>query len=395
MSAVAPVIVIAPDSLKGSCSSAEATIALAQGVRSVFGDAAEIREVPMADGGEGTLETLIAAWGGTIEVVHTTDALGRPREGRVGYGRYGNLTKSSIIEAADANGLPAVADQILRPLDADSAGVGILVRAALDADVDEILLCIGGSATSDGGAGMLRMLGVRLLDDMGQEVEPGVRGLAQLHETDLSGLDPRSKNVRWRIACDVDNPLLGPRGAAAVFGPQKGASAADVEAIDTGLERLLTLVAEASGTPAEALRALEGLGAAGGIALGLVSIFGAELVPGAELVSQAVGLRDALQGATFAITGEGRLDTQSLDGKVVSQVLADAEAHTSVFVIAGSVDLTAEQCRDAGIAAALSIATGPAPLTLLQAESERLLAETAAQLCGAILAAQNSAHRLS
>lgn len=395
MSTAAPIIVIAPDSLKGSCSSVEATTALAKGVHSVFGGAAVIREVPMADGGEGTLDALVAAWNGRIDRVHTTDALGRRCDGRVGFGKHVADGASAIIEAADANGLPAVSDQPLRPLDADSAGVGALILAALDAGADEILLCVGGSATNDGGAGMLRALGVRLLDKTGQNVELGARGLTQLHEVDLSGLDPRAKKISWRIACDVDNPLLGPRGAAAVFGPQKGASAADVEVIDAGLERLLNSVAEASGVHADDLRALEGLGAAGGIALGLVGIFGAELVPGAELVSEAVGLREALQGATFVITGEGRLDTQSLDGKVVSQVIKDAEAHTSVFVIAGSVGLTAEQCRNAGIAAALSIATGPAALETLQAESEGLLAEAAAQLCGAILATKSSSSKLS
>ena len=395
MSAAAPIVVIAPDSFKGSCSSAEAAKALAHGVRSVFGGTAEIREVPMADGGEGTLDTLVAAWGGRIERVSTTDALGRPREGRVGFGARTAKGLSAIIEAADANGLPAVTDQPLRALDADSAGVGALILAALDAGVDEILLCIGGSATNDGGAGMLRALGVRLLDEAGQDVEPGARGLAQLHEIDLSGLDPRARNINWRIACDVDNPLLGSRGAAAVFGPQKGANPADVEAIEAGLERLLIAVAQVSGVEAEALRALDGLGAAGGLALGLVGILGAELVPGARLVSEAVGLREALAGASFVITGEGRLDTQSLNGKVVSQVLAGGEELAPVFVIAGSVDLTAEQCRGAGIAAAMSIATGPASLEYLQAESERLLEEAAAQMCGAILAAKSMSYNLS
>lgn len=395
MSAAAPIIVIAPDSFKGSCSSAEATTALARGVRSTFGDTAEIREVPMADGGEGTLDTLVAAWGGRIERVRTTDALGRSREGRVGFGARAANSLSAIIEAADANGLPAVADKPLLPLDADSAGVGTLVLAALDAGADEILLCVGGSATNDGGAGMLRELGVRLLDGAGQNVEPGARGLAQLHVIDLSGLDPRARNITWRIACDVDNPLLGPRGAAAVFGPQKGANSAQVETIEAGLERLSAVVAQTSGANAETLRVMEGLGAAGGLALSLVSFLGAELVPGAQLVSEAVGLREKLAGASLVITGEGRLDTQSLNGKVVTQVLADTKEPIPVFVIAGSVELTAEQCRAAGIAAAVSIATGPASLEEMQADSERLLIEAAAQLCGAILATSHSALRHS
>ena len=159
-------IVVAPDSLKGSCSAAEAAAALARGVRSVFGESARIVEVPMADGGEGTLEALVAAWHSEIREVATTDSLGRPTVGRIGFDRDG---RRAIIEAADANGLPAVSDQPLRPLDADTGGVGALILAALDADVEEVLLCLGGSATSDGGSGMLRALGARLLDADGRE----------------------------------------------------------------------------------------------------------------------------------------------------------------------------------------------------------------------------------
>ncbi len=340
--------------------------------------------MPMADGGEGTLDALVAAWGGRIDSVPTTDALGRPCVGRVGFGSNSNTALSAIIEAADANGLPAVSDQPLQPLDADSAGVGTLLIAALDAGVEEVLLCLGGSATNDGGAGMLRALGVRLLDAAGAPIGPGARGLAELREVDLSGLDPRARGIVWRIACDVDNPLLGPRGAAAVFGPQKGANSEEVELIDQGLERLLVALAEVAGTPVDALRTSEGLGAAGGLSLGLVTVLGAQLMPGAQLVSEAIGLRQAMRGAACAITGEGRLDSQSIDGKVVSRVLEDAEPGTPVFVIAGSLGLTAAECREAGIAAALSIARGPAELAELQANSVQLLTESAAQLAGVL-----------
>jgi glycerate kinase len=360
-------------------------------VSSVFGEAVEIRELPMADGGEGTLDALVAAWGGRVETVATTDALGRPCTGRIGFGASSAATVSAIIETADANGLPAVSDRPLQPLDADSYGVGTLIVAALDAGAEELLLCLGGSATNDGGAGMLRALGARLLDAEGRAIEPGARGLARLHEVELSGLDPRAERLTWRIACDVDNPLLGARGAAAVFGPQKGATPDDVERIDRGLERLLLALAGATGAPADALRAQEGLGAAGGLSLGPLSIFGAQLMPGARLVSEAIGLRDALRGAAFAITGEGRLDSQSVDGKVVSQVLADAEPGTPVFVIAGSVGLTAAECREAGVAAAFSLAQGPAELSELQAGAVGLLEEAAAQLAGVLAGPRHAA----
>lgn len=384
-----PVIVIAPDSFKGSCSSPEAAGSIAEGVRAALGDAAQVRELPMADGGEGTLDALVAAWGGRIAEVATTDALGRPTTGRVGYGSGSARTNSTapparlaIIEAADANGLPAVSDAPLRALDADTAGVGALVLAALDEDADEIILCLGGSATSDGGAGLLRALGTKLLDASGEPVVPGARGLQTLHAVDLSGLDPRARRVRWRIACDVDNPLTGPRGAAAVFAPQKGATPEEVRAIDAGLERLARLLADASAKDPAALLQTPGLGAAGGLGLGPVALFDAELEPGAALVADAIGLSDAIAGADLVITGEGRLDAQSLDGKVVSRVLADS-GDTPIIVIAGSLALSSDEVRGAGITAAFSIARGPAMLSELQADARPLIAEAAAQVCNA------------
>lgn len=380
MSNAAPVIVIAPDSLKGSCSSPEAAHAMAAGVRSALGDAVEVREIPLADGGEGSLEALVTSWGGRIAEVPTTDALGRNHTGRVGFASQGHDVGTAIIETADANGLPLVSDQPLHALDADSAGVGALILAALDAGATELLLCLGGSATSDGGAGMLRALGARLLDVAGQPIAPGARGLGDLAQIDLTALDPRARTASWRIACDVDNPLLGERGAAAVFGPQKGATPDDVADIDAGLENLAEVLATATGVDSAALRSQAGLGAAGGLALGLVALCDAELLPGSTLISEAVGLAEALDGADLVITGEGRFDSQSLDGKVVSQVLADAGSDTPIVVIAGSVGLSAAQTREAGITAALSIAQGPAALESLQAECAELLAEAAAHV---------------
>ena len=387
MSEAAPTVVIAPDSFKGSCSSVEAARAIARGVRAAFGTRAEVLELPMADGGEGTLDALVAAWGGEVARVPTSDALGRPREGRVGYGRTADGGLRAIIEAADANGLPAVSDLPLQPLDADSHGVGELILAALDAGTDELLLCIGGSATSDGGAGMLRALGARLLDAQGRDVAGGARGLLDVQQVDLRGIDPRAARVSWRIACDVDNPLTGPRGAAAVFGPQKGADAQQVAEIERGLGRFSELLAAAVGTDAPQLREQRGIGAAGGLALGLTTLFGAQLVPGARLVSGAIGLREALAAATLVFTGEGRLDAQSLDGKVVSRLLAEAAPGAAVIVLAGSIGLSPEETRAAGISAAFSIAQGPATLEEMSADATRLLEVTTGQVCGAILAA--------
>lgn len=374
-------VVVAPDSLKGTCSAPDAARAIARGVRTALGDAARIIELPLADGGEGSLEALVAAWGGRVATVPTTDALGRPREGRVGFGDPALL---GIIEAADANGLPAVSDQPLRPLDADSAGVGRLIAAALDEGVAEILLCLGGSATSDGGAGMLGALGVRFLDEFEQDLAPGARGLGSLRKIDLSGLHPRARRVRWRIACDVENPLLGPRGAAAVFAPQKGAGIAEVAEIDAGLTRWATVLADAAGVSFDRMVNTPGIGAAGGLGLGPLALFGAELVPGAQLIAEAAGLPDAIGGAYLIITAEGRLDEQSLDGKVVSQVLSLADG-VPVAVLAGSVALSKTELDRAGIAAALPLIDRPSTGRPARDPETRddLVRETPARLAGA------------
>ncbi|RGE19209.1 glycerate kinase [Leucobacter sp. wl10] len=378
MSSPPPVVVIAPDSLKGSCTSPQAAAALAEGARAALGDGARVIEVPLADGGEGTLDALAAAWGGRILGVRTGDALGRDRSGRIGISPDG---RTAIVEAAEANGLPHVSDRRLRPLDADTAGVGTLLRAALEAGAEEILLCVGGSATNDGGAGMLRALGARLLDAEGSPIAAGARGLGGLASLDLSGLLPAARAARWRIACDVEHPLTGPNGAAAVFGPQKGAAPADIRAIDAGLERLSGLLAAQLGVDPASLARRPGTGAAGGLAIGPVALFEAELVPGATLVAEAAGLGDALADADLVITGEGRLDAQSLSGKVVSRVVEEASPRVPVVVIAGSVALSAAECRSAGITAALSVAPGPASLDELRAQTPRLLAEAAAHAC--------------
>ena len=385
-----PVIVVAPDSMKGSCSAAEAAAALAAGARAALGASATILELPLADGGEGTLDALVAAWGGRAKRVPTFDALGRPREGRIGLSADG---RSAIIEAAEANGLPHVQDRELRPLDADSAGVGVLIAAALDAGAEELLLCIGGSATNDGGAGMLRALGARLLNAQGEEIAPGARGLAELNAIALGGLHPAASGATWRVAVDVDNPLTGPRGAAAVFGPQKGADPGQVAEIDRGLARLARVLMSsqpshptadtgvASGV-ASSLAARPGMGAAGGLALGPAALWGSELVPGADLVATAAGLDRALATADLVLTGEGRFDRQSLSGKMVSRVLSGASRlAVPVAVVAGEVALTAEECRTAGVVAALSIAQGPAGLDELRASAPRLIAEAAAHGC--------------
>lgn len=372
-------VVCVPDSFKGSASASEAAAAMARGVHQVFAEA-EILQLPFADGGEGTLDALLAAWGTAAESVEVLDAIGRPVTAR--YGRSPDR-RIGIIEAAQANGLPQVADQPLQPLRADSWGVGLIARELLeDPHCAEILLCIGGSATTDGGTGLLRALGVRFLDEGSKPVSPGGTGLAQIAAVDTSELHPRARSVRWRIAVDVENPLTGPRGAAAVFGPQKGATAEQVQLLDAGLAHLADTLASLSDRNTQQLQAAPGFGAAGGLPVTLSVLLEAETLPGAQMVAEAVGLQAALTQADLVLTGEGSLDAQSLDGKVVHAVRRYTPASAAVVVIAGAVRLSPAQCRDAGLTAAFSIAAGPAGLDELLRRAPELIEDAAAQACG-------------
>ena len=372
------VVVAAPDSFKGSLTAREAAEAMVRGARRALGPAASVTAVPMADGGEGTLDALLAAWDGQERRVEVRDALGRLRTARYGLSAD---SRTAVIEAAEANGLPHVRDVPPLPLEADSAGVGELARAALDAGAEEVLLCIGGSATTDGGAGVLRALGARLLDAAGHPVPPGGGGLAAIDRIDLEDLHPQARHARWRIAVDVDNPLVGDRGAAAVFGPQKGATPEDVATLDAGLAHLAARLAHATGVPERDLRDAPGTGAAGGLPAALCAVLGAQVVPGSRLVADAVGLRAALAGADIVLTGEGRLDAQSLHGKVLDGVRQCAPEGAAIVAVAGRVDLTAAETAAAGLTAAVSVARGPATEEELQRDAATLVAEATESVC--------------
>ncbi|MFV2196649.1 glycerate kinase [Nocardiopsis sp. LOL_012] len=371
-------IAVVPDSFKGSAWAVDAAAAMEQGARAAFagsGTPVEVDALPFADGGEGTLDALLGAWGTDARTADTTDALGRPVRARYGLSPDG---RTGVIEAAEANGLPLVSDVPPRPLEATTRGIGPLAAALLDAGAEEILLCIGGSATTDGGAGLLTALGARLLDADGAELPDGGGALTALERLDLSGLDPRARTVRWRIACDVTNPLAGPKGAAAVFGPQKGATPDDVRTLDAGLNRLADVLARAAGTD---VREIPGTGAAGGLPAPLVALLGAETVPGSRLVADVLGAEPLLARADLVLTGEGSFDGQSLSGKVVDAVRRLTPANTPVVVIAGSVSVPPERLRDAGITAAFSIARGPASLEHLREEVLPAITETALHCC--------------
>ncbi|MEU5839216.1 glycerate kinase [Streptomyces diacarni] len=367
-------VAIVPDSFKGSARASEVAAAMADGFAKGAASRkrdVEITAVPFADGGEGTLDALIDAWGTDAISVQTTDALGRPVESRLGLSADGKI---AVVEAAEAAGLPQVSDVERQPLEATTYGLGALVSRALELGVSRIILCLGGSATTDGGTGLLAALGASFLDADGAKLPGGGGALQNLASIDVSGLDPRAANVQWQIACDVTNPLLGAKGAAAVFGPQKGASQEQVQLLDAGLARLADVLEADTGRK---LREQPGMGAAGGLAISLGSYFQVDLVPGWDLVAQVLGAHDILEGADLVLTGEGRLDSQSLDGKVVSGVLQAAGENAEVIVVAGSVDLIDEQLEESGILAAYSIAPGPATLAELSAQTLSLVERTA------------------
>ena len=367
-------VAIVPDSFKGSARASEVAAAIADGVQAAansVGRDVAITAVPFADGGEGTLDALTDAWGTEPQSVQTTDALGRAVSSRFGLSADGT---TAVIEAAEAAGLPQVSDVPRQPLKATTFGLGALVTQALDLGVQKIILCLGGSATTDGGAGLLSALGAKLLDEQEQELAPGGGLLSKLAGIDVSTLDPRAQQVTWQIACDVTNPLLGANGAAAVFGPQKGASPQDVEKLDAGLRKLADVLEAATGRK---IRDRAGMGAAGGLALCIGSYCEVELVPGWELVARAINAHEILSAAQLVFTGEGRLDSQSLQGKVVSGVLQAANRQADVIVIAGSVALDEAALADSGILAAYSIAQGPADLEELSANALQLIRRTA------------------
>lgn len=340
-------IVIAPDSFKESMSAPRAAAAMARGVRAVL-PRAQVVEVPMSDGGEGFTRAVTACLGAQIRRVETIDALGRPTIGQMAV-----AGTTAVMEMATCCGLELIAPEERDILGSDTRGVGRLIRAALDAGARRILLGIGGSATNDGGAGMLAELGLGLLGPGGRRIGPAPRDLAALERIDASGLDARLASVSIEVACDVDNPLLGPRGASAVFGPQKGAGSEQVARLD----EVLATWARVSGHPDLAQRA--GAGAAGGLGFALMALLGARLVPGVELVARTVGLEGLIAGADLVLTGEGSVDAQTLAGKTPAGVARIARARgVPAVVLAGRVGAGADALLEAGCLAVVSISQG-------------------------------------
>ena len=348
-------VVFAPDSFKECLTAREVAAAMARGWQAVDPQAQCIC-VPMADGGEGTLDALLASRGGQRLRAWVEGPLGEPV--RADWGLLANGT--AIIEVAAASGLALVEASRRDALRASSFGTGQLIAEALKHDARHLLLTLGGSACNDGGAGMLQALGVSLRDAGGAELERGGAALARLHHVDLSGLDQRLQGCTFEAAVDVDNPLCGPRGASVVFGPQKGASPAQVALLDAALGHYARVLEEATGHPATALA---GSGAAGGIGFALRCVLAAALRPGVSLVAEQVGLAAHMQGADLLVTGEGRLDGQTLHGKTPLGVARLAQAAgVPVVALGGSLGPGYEALYEQGVSAAFSLCEGPQSL---------------------------------
>lgn len=371
-------IVVAPQSLKGSLDAPEVGEAIAAGIRRVW-PGAEIRVVPVADGGEGTVRALVAATGGALRQARVTGPLGDPVTAE--YGMFGGeqtrQTQTAVIEMAAASGLPLVPPERRDPRQTTTRGTGELMRAALDAGARRLLIGIGGSATNDGGAGMAQALGARLLDERGNELPAGGAALARLAHIDVSGFDLRLKDVAVQVASDVTNPLCGPEGASAVYGPQKGATPDVVSELDAALAHYGELLKRDLG--ADVVN-MPGAGAAGGLGAGLLAFAHAQLVPGAQLVLQTINFSQTVDGAALVFTAEGRLDSQTAYGKAVGAVAQTArQAGARVVALAGSVTSDDAALSLLGIDAALSIGSGPMSLEESMANAPRLLADSAAR----------------
>ncbi len=345
-------IVCCPDSFKESMTAAEASSALAEGVRAVAPNV-DVVEVPMADGGEGFAQSLSDALHARVMSVTVAGTQGQKVQADLAV-----AGERAIIDAASAVGIGQFPPQQRNIRASDTFGLGELILSALDEGAREILVGLGGSGTNDGGAGMLRALGARFYDDGGKPIGTTPAQLASIASIDMGGLDARLKDVSFRVACDVDNPLLGPRGASAIYGPQKGASEEDVAFLDGVLARF----AEVSGLSNQ--QDIPGAGAAGGLGFAFLAFLGASLESGVDLVMETVELREKIRGASFIFTGEGAMDRQTLMGKTLSGIsrIAREEGNIPIIAFAGKLGEGVEELYRHGFISLVPIVDKPCTL---------------------------------
>ncbi len=368
-------IIVAPDSYKGSVSALGVAEAMALGIHAVF-PAAEVVSVPIADGGEGTVEALVAATGGRLLQTEVPGPMGEPVRAQWGVSGDG---KTAFIEMAAASGLPLVPAALRDPCRASTYGTGQLLKAALDAGLRKIVIGIGGSATNDGGSGMARALGVHFLDADSRELPEGGAALGRLARLDLADLDQRLVECIILVACDVDNPLCGPRGASAVYGPQKGATPEMVGELDGALARFAEVATAATG---RAIQDQPGAGAAGGLGAGLLFFTPASLRPGVAIVLETTGFDTLVQGADLVLTGEGRTDFQTAMGKAPVGVAAAAKRHgVPVVCLSGGLGEGADQVLAHGIDALFSVVPQAMPLEACMSQGAELIEAATARMC--------------
>ena len=375
-------IVIAPDSFKDSLSAEKVADAIATGLADVMPHA-QLVKCPMADGGEGTVEAIVAAGNGQLRRNHVQGPLGAPVEAHWGW-----LPDShtAIIEMAEASGLQLLKPEQRNACITSTFGTGELIKAALDAGARRVILAIGGSATNDAGAGALQALGLGLFDTQGNSLPRGGLALAHVARIELSGLDPRLAEVRFEIAADVNNPLCGEHGASAIFGPQKGASAEQVQLLDQALGHFADHCARV--LPKD-VRQEPGSGAAGGLGFAAKAFLGAQFRAGVEVVAELVGLAEAVKGADLVITGEGRFDAQTLRGKTPFGVASIARAEgVPVVVLAGTLGEGYQALYEHGINAAFAIASGPMTLQDACARAAPLLTDRARDIARLLILAR-------
>lgn len=343
-------IIVAPNTFKGSLSATQAAIAITRGVREVLPDA-EIVEIPVADGGEGTVEALVSAHKGSYEWINVAGPLGDPVLASYGLIENG---RTAVVELASASGYTLVSVAARDPRKASTYGFGQLLDAARKSGAESVIAGIGSSATNDGGAGMAQALGFRLLDAAGNDLPRGGAALLRLERIDAGGLDPAWRAVKVMVACDVTNPLTGPEGASYVYGPQKGADPETVLLLDKALGRMAEVIARDLG---KRVADIPGAGAAGGTGAGLMAFLNARLVSGAALVVDASGFDRALPGAHLVITGEGRVDGQTAYGKAPGEVARRAQAAgVPTLLIAGSKGKGWESLSASGVTSVVTLA---------------------------------------
>ncbi|WP_217540284.1 glycerate kinase [Vibrio metschnikovii] len=345
-------IIIAPDSYKESLTAMEVATAIENGFKQVFPNAKYLK-LPMADGGEGTVQSLIDATGGSIFTTSVTGPLGEQVDGF--YGLMGD-GKTAVIEMAAASGLHLVAPELRNPMKTTSYGTGELIKAALEHGVEQIIIGIGGSATNDAGLGMAQALGVKMLDAQENDLGFGGEALAKLARIDTSAIDPRLANITLQVACDVNNPLCGEQGATQIFGPQKGATPEMIAQLDANLAHYAQIIKTQLAID---VKDIPGAGAAGGLGAALIGLLGASLRPGIEIVMQAVNLSDIVKDADLVITGEGRIDSQTIYGKTPIGVARTAKRFSvPVIGIAGSLSADCGVVHQHGIDAVFSVVPG-------------------------------------